>query len=79
MKQFYPSSTISPKELTAKGYLLASFPAAEEGPGQRKTAPVTWAETDRDSWEQPGDSLFGDSLKRGSHSGDGSEATPRLL
>ena len=32
-----------------------------------------------DSWEQPGDSLFGDSLKRGRHSWDGSEAIPRLL
>lgn len=26
----------TPKELIAKGHLLASFPAAEEGPGQRK-------------------------------------------
>ena len=40
---------------------------------------VTRAEKDRDSWEQPGDSPFGDSLKRGRHSWDGSKATPRLL
>ena len=34
------------------------------------------AEKDRDSWEQPGVSPFGDSLKRGRHSWHASEATP---
>ena len=38
-------------------------------PGHRKT----------DSGEQRGDSPFGDSLKYGGHSWDGSEATPGLL
>ena len=37
------------------------------------------AEKDRDSWEQPGDSLFGDALKCGRPSWDGSEATSRLI
>ena len=51
----------------------------ETSENQAASHQVTRAEKDRDSWEQPGDSPFGDSLKRGRHSWDGSEAIPRLL